>query len=317
MTIPHHLCSAWVGPQRTTSANAAMSTVHARTGRSFRYGAIQRRTAVAARVGPASTAPSTVITPYTNAGPPDLAENRAADQPDRPDRLLAGGLGQRIDDVVAGEAPQRQREDADDDDRPADIPKRLPSAAAGKVDRERVQPEHQDDEEAADHVHELHALLRRAELIGRHQVDHAGFRRKLVQPLLRDAEGGSELDDQLVEVDRDLAVAGRDPVSGLVLEHVHELLLRSRARFDEELLDLRPVEQRLDRVRGRLAQHCRKRRAERLDLLGQPVGQRLSDVDVLVELVDDERRDGIAGRPGSGRAPCSPCATSRCPAPAA
>ena len=64
MTIPHHLCSAWVGPQRTRSANAAMSTVHARTGRSLRYGAIQRRTAVAARVGPASTAPSTVITPY-------------------------------------------------------------------------------------------------------------------------------------------------------------------------------------------------------------------------------------------------------------
>ena len=122
---------------------------------------------------------------------------------------------------------------------------------------------------------ELHALLHGTELVGRHQRDHAGVRRDLVEPLLRHAEVRSELDDELVEVERDRALAGRDPVAGLVLQHVHELLLRARARLDEELLDLRPGEQRLDRVRGRLAQRVRQRGAERLGALGQPVGERL------------------------------------------
>ena len=63
MTIPHQVRSACVGPQRIASTNRVVSTVQERIGRSFRYGASQRRTAVAARVGPARTAPSTVSAP--------------------------------------------------------------------------------------------------------------------------------------------------------------------------------------------------------------------------------------------------------------
>ena len=124
-----------------------------RIGRSFRYGASQRRTAVAARVGPARTAPITSEGAVGDPGPADLAEDRAADQPDRPDRLLTGGLGQRVDDVVADEPAQRRARGVltrmNDQPTFRSVSRRRPR---GEVDRERVQHEHEDDEPAADHV---------------------------------------------------------------------------------------------------------------------------------------------------------------------
>ena len=46
------------------------------------------------------------------------------------------------------------------------------------------------------------------------------------------------------------------PKPGLVLEHLDELLLRGRARSDEELLESRLREQELDALGGRFAQGC-------------------------------------------------------------
>ena len=102
--------------------------------------------------------------------------------------------------------------------------------------------------------------------------------------------------DQLAEVERHLAVAGRDPVARLVLDHVDELLLRQRAGVDPELLDARRVEQAVDRVGRGLAQRARHRSRQRLELLRQPLLEVAGDVDVVVELVDEVHGQRLAHR---------------------
>ena len=56
---------------------------------------------------------------------------------------------------------------------------------------------------------------------------------------------------------------------------------------DPELLHARPLEQDVDGVRRRAAQHAGERSSERVELRRQPLLERGGDVDVVVELVDD------------------------------
>jgi hypothetical protein len=62
-----------------------------------------------------------------------------------------------------------------------------------------------------------------------------------------------------VQVERDFAVAGRDPVSGLVLEHVDEFLVSDRARIDDEVLHAGAPEQEGDALRRRLLERAGER----------------------------------------------------------
>jgi hypothetical protein len=78
----------------------------------------------------------------------------------------------------------------------------------------------------------------------------------------------ADLHDQLVRVERDVAVAGRDSATRLVLEDRDELLVGDRARLDEGLLDARPLQEERHRVGGRRLERAGKLRRERLERRG-------------------------------------------------
>ena len=115
----------------------------------------------------------------------------------------------------------------------------------------------------------------------------------LGQRRVRHPELGPDLRHQLAQVQRDDPVAGRDPVAGLVLEHVDELLLRRRAGLDEDLLHARRLQQPLHTVRNGLPRGGRDRWRQLLEVGGQPLLERGSDIHVVVELVDQEDRERI------------------------
>ena len=73
---------------------------------------------------------------------------------------------------------------------------------------------------------DLDACLRQAQLVRAHDGHRSGGRRQLGDRVRRQADSRSELDQELVQVERDVSVARVDAVPRLVLEHVHELLVR-------------------------------------------------------------------------------------------
>ena len=84
----------------------------------------------------------------------------------------------------------------------------------------------------------------------------------------------ADLSDELAQVERDDPVCRIDAVPGLVLEHVHELVVRHRARLDEARLHPWPRQQEVDALRGRLAQRRRSGCREGLEILRQPLPER-------------------------------------------
>ena len=223
--------------------------------------------------------------------PADLAEDLAADQPRPVPRGLPLRGGERVDGDVAGHPAHDEDEETDEHEREADVPQCLPALTARQVDRERVHREHQDQQRGAEDAHALHGGLGRGELVGAHDRDHPGVRGDLRHRGGRQPELGPDLGHERAQVQRHDAVAGRDPVARLVLEHVDELLLRDRIGVDPELLHAWRLEQPLDAVRGGLAQRGGGGLRQRLEVGGQPLLESGGDIDVVVELVDQEHRE--------------------------
>ena len=103
----------------------------------------------------------------------------------------------------------------------------------------------------------------------------------------------AEVDDDRPQVERDLAARRRDELA-LVVEELDELALRRGRDPHPGVLQPRPLEQAVRRLLGALARDAGEHRCERLLRLGQPLGDRLLDVDVRVELLDGGRRDLLA-----------------------
>ena len=199
--------------------------------------------------------------------------------------LIPGGR-ERVGDVVAEQVPDDERDETHEREPEAGVAERGPPGAARDVDREPVEHEHPDEQPDAQHVHGLDAGLRRRELVGLHQRDRPDLVRQLRERVRRKPELRADLHDQLVRVERDDAVAGRDPATGLVLEDGDELLVGDRAGVDEGRLDARPLQEKRHSPRGRPLERAGQLRGERLEGRRKLLLQRLGDVDVLVQLVD-------------------------------
>ena len=176
-------------------------------------------------------------------------------------------------------------------DRDADVAERHASLPAGEEDRQSVEEEHEDEQPRAPDVDRLDARLGGRQLVRLHQRDRPGGVRQLCERAGRKPERGSDLDEQLVEIERNHAVAGRDAVPGLVLEHVDQLLVSDRAGGDEGLLDARALEEKLDALRRGRLERAGDRRTESLEVRRQPLADGLADVDVRVQRVDRVRRE--------------------------
>ena len=158
------------------------------------------------------------------------------------------------------------------------------------MDGQRVEPQHEHQQHAAQHLQHPHHRLRLGEPVRPHDRDHTGVRGDAVQHRAGEAELGAELLHELAEVERDHAVTGGDAFARLVLEHVHEPLLCQRAGLDPQLLDGRRVEQPVDRIGRRLPQRAGDGSRQRLELLRRALREVSGDVDVVVELVDQVHR---------------------------
>ena len=166
---------------------------------------------------------------------------------------MVGLVRESADDVVSDQPTGDQHEEADDHKPPADARERLPPLSARQVDRQRVKREDGHEEPDAQDPRQPHAVLRGVELVRAHDRDRAGVGRELREGLTGQAELLPDLLHQREHVERDDPVPGRDPVAGLVLEHVDELLVREVARLDEARLEPRLREQELDPLGRRLA----------------------------------------------------------------
>ena len=187
--------------------------------------------------------------------------------------------------------PDHEHEQPHQREPQAGIAQRRPPGAAREPDRNSVQDEHRHEEPRAEDADALDAGLRGRELVRAHQRDRPRLVRQLGEGILRDPELGTDLDDELVQVERDVAAARGDAVPGLVLEHVDELLVGDRAHANEELLDPRPRERTGHGSCRRLLERAGEGRRQRPEGRREPIRERLRDVDVLVQLVDRVRRD--------------------------
>ena len=216
----------------------------------------------------------------------DLAEDRRPDQI-QPVRggLVAGGR-ERRHEVVAEQVPDDEHEKPHEREPDSRVAQGRPPGSAREPDRDPVEREHGDEQPGAERAHGLDAGLGGGELVRLHERDRPGLGRQLGERILREPELGAELEDQLVQVEGDDAVAGGDAVAGLVLQHVHELLVGDRAGVDEQLFDAWPPEQGGHALRRRLRERAGEGRTETLEVRREPLRQGLAHVDVLVQLVD-------------------------------
>ena len=220
--------------------------------------------------------------PVENGRLPDLTQDRAADQEDVARGWAIHRRGERIDGVITSDASEDQHEQADDHKRPADVAECLAPDAAGEIDRDSEHDQHEHEQPDAQHPRRTDACLNVRKLIGLHHCDHACVRRNPCEHTRRQPELRSELLEQLAEVESDIAVSGRGSGDGLVLDDVHELLVRRRAGSDEQLLSPRPSEQQLHRVGCRLPQCAGERASQALQTRGQSLPERPGDVNVFV-----------------------------------
>ncbi len=147
--------------------------------------------------------------------------------------------------------------------------------------------EHEHEQPGTQHPDRLDSRLRRGELIGAQDRDHTGVRRQPFKRTRGQPEVGAELRDERAQIESDDTAAGRDAEPGLVLEHIHELLVRNGVGIRPDLLDPRPVEEELHALRGRLSKRRRDRTGERLEVGRELLLEPCADVPLLVELVHD------------------------------
>ena len=104
-----------------------------------------------------------------------------------------GGVASASTADAAPDPAHDEHDQPDQHDRPADVAQRLAARAAGQVDRERVQRQHEHQQQRAEHAHDLHGGLRGRELIGAHHGDHARVRRDPGQRRSGQPQVGPEL----------------------------------------------------------------------------------------------------------------------------
>ncbi len=95
---------------------------HTTAGRVFRVGASEARNLEREVGRPRQHGPQHRDDAVGDEGPPDLPDDLGTDQPDAvPDgpRLRSG---HRVEDVALGDPPHDEKERADEDDAPADVP---------------------------------------------------------------------------------------------------------------------------------------------------------------------------------------------------
>ena len=296
--MPHHVRSACVPPQRTSRRKTAPTAPQAMPGRSLSVGATRAADAGRGR---------------GRAGEHRAERRRRRRRGSSPGRSGRGsslpisqtwcpaasscGCGERVDRVVAEHAgARRASRRPTSDERPADVPQRLAGAhrAPGRS-RARTARARGPAATALSTCSALHARLGRGQLVRRMTVITPASGGSLASAAGRHAELGRRARvTSSRQVERDDAVAGRDPVPGLVLEHVDELLVRDRAGVDPELLDARrAASSTLTAFVAGSRSAPATGAASGLRFGGQPLLERRRDVDVVVELVDQEDRERV------------------------
>ena len=88
----------------------------------------------------------------------DIPQQTRLDRPDPVDRaLVLGVVRQRVDQVVAGVAPDDEHDQTHDQQADAATHQQPQTPALGQVDGCREQGEHEKEEEVAEHADHLHA----------------------------------------------------------------------------------------------------------------------------------------------------------------
>ena len=157
--MPHSVRSACVPPQRSRSRNTTATIAQAMPGWSLSTGATGGARPSRARSGRpgARRAGDGAVQDHR---PADLAEDRGADQPRPVAGVAEAGVVSASTAYAAAEPAHDEHDQPDQHERPADVAQRLAARTAGEVDRERVQPEHEHEQQRAEHAHGLHGGLR-------------------------------------------------------------------------------------------------------------------------------------------------------------
>jgi hypothetical protein len=121
-------------------------------------------------------------------------------------------------------------------------------------------------------------------------LELAGLVGDRVEHVLREPDLFADLDQHPAEVDDDLSVGGRDVVSDIVFEDRQNGPVGCPVGVLPDGPQRRAVEQRFGGVDERIAQYPCQRTTETLELFGKLLIDRRTDIDVLVERVDQPDR---------------------------
>ena len=189
--------------------------------------------------------------------------------------------------MVLDEPPDHEQDDAGDDEGDRDRAKCLPAPAPGEKHRQRVEDEHGDDHEDAQRAQPLGAGLNRLELVGLHDHDLARVRRQL----RRQAEPLLEPPQKRPQIEHDVLALDRDPLR-VALDDRDQPLVHLPVRRLPDLLQAGPLQKLVGGADGQLLETSCQGRGEPLSVLGQALLEGGRDVDVVIEFVDEEDREG-------------------------
>ena len=233
---------SWIGRIQSRSTRRIANAGHAISARRSR-GASSLRAATAVRPGPTSQVPRTISRPSATALHAEAARlSVVISHMFATAGFTESGRDHLVDDVAAGDRPDREQEDAGDHDPDADRPHLAASASPHEPHGGHPADEDERPDPVGDRPQPLRDVLCGLELVGFEERDLARVFRDPAFEVLHDLEALAELDHERADVEHDVPV-GRVEHFRLVLEHLYELLLRGRGQADEERLNPRAIEE--------------------------------------------------------------------------
>ena len=205
----------------------------------------------------------------------------------RLDRVV---LHELVDEVVAGEAANRQHQQPHDEHAERERTELEPAAPLRQPDGERGDRKRDDPHPVSDRAQHLRRRLRRLELALLHDRDPSRGLGEPLRDLSDDRHLVADLDHERAQIEHDRAALGLDE-GRVVVEEAHELALRPGRHLDPHRLHARPLEHRIGCPIGARARDAGQNRSEPLQGGRQPLGDRRLDVDVLEQRVDRLGRD--------------------------